>query len=268
MRRTRLWGLATLGAAALWVGVAAEAQQGGTPPVPGKSPPAAGGVSGIITEIEPIAATDQAPQRWRLTIKTTDWSDYARDMTDVAPDAPLEQLATQGRNSVSNRGEPEGEEALARIEVGPATNLDARFRPVDDVTNAGFETLAEATGAPRADDPADRVAAKPVAFDAESLKPGLFVQAHVDGAPNATTASRLVVFRPVQRRDGSTPPRAPAAPAETDLRSGEANLPAETIPPGGVNPPPGRGDRIPRPPIPETVPPGGVNPPPPPAGNP
>jgi len=162
----------------------------------------------------------EAP-RQRLTINTAAvWRDWVRDQAGQDLNASPRTQAERGANSVATKGEPRSEDTEVVVDIGPNTKVDTRFRESSDETSKGGRTPAEAREA--SEDPATEKGkggdaasrekmrskgARVARFQAEDLKPGLFVEvdfSHRDGRNVATT---VTVIRPLGGPD--TPDTSP-----------------------------------------------------------
>jgi len=198
-------------------------------------------VAGVIVKAEPIrkGATSRSDvvesgkrsaSAQQLTINTAAvWRDWVRDQADVnvKANASPRAAAERGANSVATQGEPRSADTEVVIDLGPNTKVDTRFRASTDETTKGSRDPAEArkdrdptaTGkgkderANRDDTKAGDRGSKVTRFQADDLKPGLFVEIdyrHEDGRNLATT---VTVVRPVG---------GPDTPAETGAEEGKA----------------------------------------------
>jgi hypothetical protein len=184
--------------------------------------------SGVIVKAEPIGkgansrSDDVAGQKGRaathrLTINTAAvWRDWVRDQAGVDVNASPREQAKRGSNSVATKGEPQSEDTLVVIDVGPSSKIETRFRASTDETSKGSKTPA---GAREANvDPAEKgkgdsskgdgKGSKVTRFQADDLQPGLFVEIDFQLKDARNLASTVAVIRPV-----GGPDDAPAEPA-------------------------------------------------------
>src|SRR5207249_4948891 len=76
-----------------------------------------------------------------VTINTAAvWDDYVRDQATPPAKAEAPPDAAKGANSVATKGEPQSESTLVRVEVGPRTRIEVRYRSSTDATSLGGPT--------------------------------------------------------------------------------------------------------------------------------
>jgi hypothetical protein len=173
--------------------------------------------SGVIVKVEPIRkgansrSDDLAGEKGRsathrLTINTAAvWRDWVRDQAGVSVNASPREQARRGSNSVATKGEPQSEDTLVVIDVGPSSKIETRFRASTDETSKGSKTPAAAREAN--EDPAEKgkgesskgdgKGSKVTRFQADDLQPGLFVEIDFEHKDARNLASSVAVIRPV-----------------------------------------------------------------------
>ena len=187
--------------------------------------------SGVIVKVESIrkgakSRSDDVPGEkgqsatHRLTINTAAvWRDWVRDQAGVSPNASPREQARRGNNSVATKGEPQSEDTLVVVDIGPNTWVETRFRASTDETSKGAKTPAAAREA--GEDPATEKKGDPstratrssgsTRFQADELQPGLFVEADFVHNDAHNLASALTVIRPVGGPDNASSPVEPSA---------------------------------------------------------
>jgi len=133
------------------------------------------------------------------------------------------EIAERGANSVATRGEPRSADTEVVVDVGPNTKIETRFRASTEERTKGSKTPAEAreVGDETSKDKGDRGArAKTRAgdsgvtrFQADDLKPGLFVEVDYRHEDSRNLATSVTVIRPIG---------GPDTPAETGAETGKA----------------------------------------------
>jgi len=159
------------------------------------------------------------------------WRDWVRDQVGISPNASPREAAERGANSVATKGEPQTAGSLIVIDVNPNTKVETRFRESDDETSKGSKTPAEAAAATEKagsdkakDDPAARgekgaEASKGTQFQADDLKPGLYVEVDYRHQEAGNVASTLTVIRPIGLSDSPVPAKTDEPKAKAKARS-------------------------------------------------
>jgi len=190
--------------------------------------------SGVIVKAEPIrkgarSRSDDVEREkgqaftHRLTINTAAvWRDWVRDQAGVDANAPPREAAKSGANSVATKGEPQSEDTLIVVDIGPQTKVETRFRQSTDETGKGAESPEEALASSKEDPAAEKAKTKGDApkrrekraersktsrYEADDLETGLFVEVDYHHQDARNVAASVTVLRPV---GGSDSPGEPA----------------------------------------------------------
>jgi len=191
---------------------------------------------GATSRSENAAAGKGQQPTYQLTINPDiPWRDWVRDQAGIDPNASPKEAAARGASSVATEGEPDQPGSLVVIDVDPNTKVETRFRESNDETTRGAKDPAEAAspGGDRGSDKAGKGSAKRgekgadrtrvTRFQAEDLKPGLFVEVDFRHREASNLASALTVIRPVGGSDSPIPPSSDEgkskAKSETKSRS-------------------------------------------------
>jgi hypothetical protein len=161
----------------------------------------------------------QAPTQ-RLTINTAAvWRDWVRDQAGVDADASPREAAKSGANSVATKGEPQSEDTLIVVDIGPQTKIETRFRESTDETGKGAKTPEEALASSKEDPVAEKAKgdtpkrrekraerSKIAQYEADDLQTGLFVEVDYRHQDARNVAAVVAVLRPVGGPDSPGEP--------------------------------------------------------------
>ena len=185
--RFRSLSLTALSSAAVVAGLSAMADE------PDKKAARDQLVEGVIVKVEPV---EKGKDRVRITVNSAAvWRDYVRDSA-TAKGESTEKSAKKGDESVATKGQPESEDDLTTIEVGPGSKVETRYRLAIDERTLGAPTVegARKLADPETAEPKEAGKALPMG----KLKAGLFVHLHYHRGDKRDEADRVVVLEPVR----------------------------------------------------------------------
>jgi hypothetical protein len=154
-------------------------------------------IEGMITKIEPLG--EEGSGRYRLTINTGAlWRDYVRNVASEDGKVAEKSVA---------EGQPETESSVVRVEIGPKTPIQHRFRAEDDERSLGassaegaFEISKEDVEKAGANDIPDGKQGK--SLQPHSLKADQYVIIKAKAQGDNPTVDWVVRLEPVRRSKG------------------------------------------------------------------